>query len=797
MKKALILFLIATLTFLLCEVSAIAVFCYQENATSAPACGGYANGSYAVYIGSGAWSPVDNWKDGDYSTYSTMAGTYAEAYINYTFPVGVNITGIKAQFKTNGGTENRTLPASCYDITLGKVMINYEIQATTGNRFRLYCTKDNSVVYEIFKEQFYEEGIWWDLPSSGVSIEQYSPADGYISGNASVPFVFNFTQYEPVLACGILINGAPSTSNSSALINETHNTINVTLSDGVYNWAVNCTNGSNQVQTANRSIRVFTAGPIIQPTTLKDLYYTEMLNFSVNITSEILKNVTFSDGCRISYINTTITNPNFYFWNLSNVSPCSPGVYYLNVTAYDTLNRFMTQSNPYYLMSGGNFTARNIYSQAIINNFDFYINGNYYNSTTTGTVRVSNLSPGSYQFVVNASTYEINYLNLTLTKSFDIYNVSLYGENSLRISIFDEDTGAVITSNVSVKFTNNISEQTYSTKNGSLYIANLITGEYGILFSGNSSYIARVYTITIGNRTSQALNAYLPASTSSTVFTIVDADSQILLSNALITQYKSIYGSWQAIESKYSDITGKAQFSYVPLAYYKFFISKPEYQDYVFYLEPILFTTYDITMTKITLVNFSQDFSDVSLDFSPKSFISGENETFNFIIASPSGKLMLYGFSLSYYDDSGNPITISQNGINAIGGQLFTNLSPTARDIYDTVNLNYYYVSTVDGQYRNFTALFPYYGISTINNGTMGQNRDKTYGLGLLERILIVTISVIFVVGIATLIGQPIGGVVLSLFLFGFYTYTGFIPFWIIAISMFGGFMLLLWKSGY
>ena len=78
----------------------------------------------------------------------------------------------------------------------------------------------------------------------------------------------------------------------------------------------------------------------------------------------------------------------------------------------------------------------------------------------------------------------------------------------------------------------------------------------------------------------------------------------------------------------------------------------------------------------------------------------------------------------------------------------------------------------------------------------MVKNRDNTYGLGLFERVLIMTLVIIFLVGVASIMGQPLGGVVLSLFIMGVFITIGFIPFWIVALSLVSGYFILLWRSG-
>ena len=72
----------------------------------------------------------------------------------------------------------------------------------------------------------------------------------------------------------------------------------------------------------------------------------------------------------------------------------------------------------------------------------------------------------------------------------------------------------------------------------------------------------------------------------------------------------------------------------------------------------------------------------------------------------------------------------------------------------------------------------------------------SAFGLGIFERVLIATVIILFVMGIATIVGQPLGGFVLGLFVASYLVYVAFIPLWLILPSMFIGVIFMIWKSG-
>lgn len=421
----------------------------------------------------------------------------------------------------------------------------------------------------------------------------------------------------------------------------------------------------------------------------------------------------------------------------------------------------------------------------------------YYNFSWNYTGTFETLSSGNFtdgqnitssQFINKSSyvcmkMYAKDLLGQSATSDNYCFNITPY---RVYISIYDEGTSSLITENVTVTYTSAYGEFSETTDTGHLTTDITHAGEYSLLFTSDS-YGSRTYTITIEN-SSTYLNAYLTQNQSTTIFTITDSDSMGVLADVLVTMYRTINGSWVAIESKYSDITGRTQFTYELEVNYKFFLSKANYDDYVFYLNPILFSSYDIEMSQTTLINYSQDYDGISIIYAPTEFTNNEAVTFSLLIASPDSLLTEYGFNISYPGGSA-----TDTGSNALGGQLNGLVNISGATAYDFVNLEYYYITALSGR-RNFTVTFPI-NVPEENNTFMG-NKNKTYGLGIFERILIFTLIVLFVVGIATLIGVPIAGFALGLAVMGFMVYIGFVPLWLILPGFLVGIFFLMWKSG-
>jgi len=312
---------------------------------------------------------------------------------------------------------------------------------------------------------------------------------------------------------------------------------------------------------------------------------------------------------------------------------------------------------------------------------------------------------------------------------FDTYEFELYGYNSISITLYLEG-GTPVTENINATFTQNVTTLNYASTLTSLYVSNLTTGEWNIEFFKTGYIVPTSYDITVANNSHQFLDVYLSNSTDETTFTITDSLDGTPIDAVSTSMYRSINETWVVVSSKYSDVTGKVVFAYTPLVDYRFYLSRSNYTDKIFTLSPILFSEYSITMIPSTLpINWSVDFEGLSLIYAPSMFYNDEVNTFNWLLSSPHGTLIEYGFKLTTPGWGEN----TTSGSNAIGGQLTMNITPSTTDVFDTVRLDYYYRTSLSGL-RNFTILLPI--IMEGNNTFMG-NQDETYGLGIFERILI------------------------------------------------------------
>jgi hypothetical protein len=522
--------------------------------------------------------------------------------------------------------------------------------------------------------------------------------------------------------------------------------------------------------------------------------FSNELYLEVNISNIYLKNLTVVTSCAVGYSNSSVSIP-FNFSMYNSTLGCGIGFIGLNVTACTLVNSTYSQCSTsalaWYNLARLNITAHNFFGGAVISNFSAYVRGAYYGKTINGRISIDNLVNGIYQIIIVPDNFATISKNITIASDYTSYDFQIMGSNSIYSEIKDELTGMSINENVSIVYTSSSDEFTRYTTNGTFYIDNMSATSWLISFQ-SEHYFARTYTVTVGENTSQYLTAYLTNSSLFTKITVKDITSGDILSDVGISMYRFINGTWAVVESKYTDITGKAQFFYILGGNYKFYVSKSGYNDYIFYLNPILFGTYDVSMQKSSLIDYEVDFDKLAIISAPDYFENNVNTTLNFIISSPNGTLIQYGINVSYpyYNTT---LSYSQDGFNALGGQLSVPIYLAGALMTDTVRLDYYYISTLGGR-RNFTKLLSISDMSYSNN-TFVANRTRTFGLTIIERVLIITLIVAFFCGLIALFGHPLGSGILAILIYAYSVYIGFVPIWIVLPSCFIGFFALMWSS--
>lgn len=532
-----------------------------------------------------------------------------------------------------------------------------------------------------------------------------------------------------------------------------------------------------------------------------EFYY--LYNLTINTTSQYFAGVVNtshyvynSSGTLIRQFNETNGDGNY----TSSLLFTSPGNYSFNASAYNGTSRLSLGS--YFISLNSSNAFLNITIKNGLNLSVLPVNGtinatfrSFDNTSTSWTILNGYVGPvgivktGIYELFLDAPGYSYVDYNFTASSSYFQYlNLSLFSNNSVNIRVLDESSGAYITQNITITFTSG-SEYIYSTTNGSLFVDNLPDGSYSVVFS-SANYSLKTYNIVVASRSYQNLDAYLSASSQNVVFTILDYDSSIVLPGATITQAKLINSSWTTLDSKTADITGRAQLSYIPGTNYRFIVSYSGYSDNIFYLNPVLFSTYNVRLQKTTTLsaNNTPSFLGVDIVYYPVEYLANETKTFYWTITSPQGTLVSYNLFVNWTGGS-----FSDSG-NLANGETFTfpvNISPSV-GLDDKLRVYYcYQPSTAPSRcfvyYHDITGGFTENSFKALGN--------NTFGLGLLERTFLVVALVVISSGVAFYFAGPLAGLPIALFLFGYFYYTGFLPLWLILIPAVGGVVLIIWRS--
>jgi len=256
-------------------------------------------------------------------------------------------------------------------------------------------------------------------------------------------------------------------------------------------------------------------------------------------------------------------------------------------------------------------------------------------------INVSNLAIGDYYMTLNVSLLD-SVVNLTSP------NTTLR-DGTFNITIFEEDTGSSLSgTNATIALRLGDITTDYWTDTGNKTITGLAGGLWTLTVSA-TGFSYRTYEATLSGSETVDVVAYLVPNSSATVtFNVQNEDNGESIEDAYATMYRNIGEGFEVVESRYTDITGRVLFSYIPNGEYRFLFTKSGFEELLFTLNPIVFSTYNIEMTPETTINQSQDLDRISLVYGPTMFYNIILKNFTFLISSPFGDLLSYGFNLSY-----------------------------------------------------------------------------------------------------------------------------------------------------
>ena len=360
----------------------------------------------------------------------------------------------------------------------------------------------------------------------------------------------------------------------------------------------------------------------------------------------------------------------------------------------------------------------------------------------------------------------------------------MFTTNSVYVQIFDENSLALILQNITVVVTGT-TENTYYTLNGTLYLDNLADETYTFKLSGQN-YTQKTYTVTVSNRSTQTLNTYLSSAVTTTILQIYNENDGSQIENVFVNVEKIINGSYTTIESKFTDITGRVQVVYTPLVAYRFTLSKTNFVTKQFTLNPVLFSSYSVGLTPSISSNNTLDYNLLSLIWYPKQFLNNQVNNLTFIISSPYGYLTYYNFIAKFKNN-----TVTSSGVNSYGATLNVLLNISNASTKDRVYINYSYSTTTNGL-KTFAFNYEVTGASNVGNHTTQNLKTADYGLGMIEKALMVLFVTVILAGFSFYVAGIGGALAMGLLVQGVGVYLNFLPISSFLISALVGLALIV-----
>jgi len=528
------------------------------------------------------------------------------------------------------------------------------------------------------------------------------------------------------------------------------------------------------------------------------LYQSVMyINITEQLSGNPIDNWALLNGTRV-LINTTSNIGLFYpdvgeFNNLllvSNVGAFSDrSLSGFNITALE-------QDTIFYQLFPTELTinASNILNDSTITSFSVtYKNLNNSHSgsynTISGSLVMGVINYDTYNITIDAIGYatynntDLIYINGNTNKKF-----KLYTNNSINIDVRWESDNTLITQNVNILLTNSKKSYYFNTSTGSLYVDNIIDGTYSVKASTNGTD-QKYYSISVASRSYQTLGIYFDLNYNNVTFIFQNKNTGQTIEGVYFSMNRFINDSLKMVTSKLSDVTGTIDTKYVEDVYYNIIAVKSGYAVKSFELDPIINDLYIVKMETSNQNIYIKD--DIMIYYTPK-FFNSNLVTFEFSIVSPLGFLTEFQINGTY--PGGSFSTIGDNLNDYTNGNIFRyDIEIINPGLYDVFNLTYSYKTSMGSDVIN-TIYLPinYLNASSNSWANMGNNYP---GLGLFERLIIAVLSVVLIAGFGFLIAGEIGSLVLGMFVYIFFTATGFIPIWTIIITLIMGFVLVIGGS--
>lgn len=463
----------------------------------------------------------------------------------------------------------------------------------------------------------------------------------------------------------------------------------------------------------------------------------------------------------------------------------------LDLTAMDEVEETVILGTANLTVDAFSMISGNIISDFSVNLTEMIVDYKENKSTTNGSM-IFKVIDGSYNLSITAAGFASDHQVITIPVEETLPNVtfSLYTENSINITIYDEETQQIINyTTTTIVFDHNISRETETTDNGTLYKDDLFDGLWDIAASTDFHY-QRHYFITIITGSHNTLDIWLLNTSEGEVktFNIINQRDEPL-EDVFMTITNKVNDSYVTVAQKYSDVAGQLNVLLKSTTEYRIMLEADGYTTKTFDLEPAE-AEYTIVLKTTEDIIFEVIEDKVSYIILPNSSIVTPLDHLNLSIlaSSEGGYISYFGLNTTF----GGTLYLT-NITGSVGGGTASivlntsNISGITIDVDHFIKLSgediliihkSYYASNVTG--TNYSAMF-------------FAQKYKDDFTDVIKAIVSVLVAVAVIATFAEL-GVPVAitGIVGSLILVGF-SILGWLPYiitTIIAIIIIGMYII-------
>lgn len=296
-----------------------------------------------------------------------------------------------------------------------------------------------------------------------------------------------------------------------------------------------------------------------------------------------------------------------------------------------------------------NITAINGLTGANVSNFSVTATSSVGSTTNVSSGNITQLwllRGYNWTFTIDAPTYAISNATLAANASAQTYRFNLSPTNSIYIYVYDEDTQALLNNvNTTVTLQNGVLYYNTTNTTGRYLYTNLTSGTWTVTVS-SSGYTSRTYFLTVTDRSTQTLNAYLSLTSVSVIFTNKDSVTGNAISGGTFTVQRLVGPNYVTVGQTTTDTFGQAVFQLQPLKEYQFIFSATGYFTKTGIINTVI-TTYTVLINANNTQQFTSYLDDFTYKIAPNS-VTANTTVFSITTDSPNGVLQYFGLTVTY-----------------------------------------------------------------------------------------------------------------------------------------------------